>query len=140
MSNRFDPMKELTNIRDQVNRVLEDTFSSSAITVSFDLYETESHVVMVSSPLLGLDVDSLDISIEDNHLLVEGQTHPPTDIADDQYIRRERKFGAVSRRIQIPSSVKAEETRAEYKEHILTIMLPKLEQQGPKVVKVTPIQ
>ncbi len=135
---RFDPMKELANLRDQVNKVIGDTIGSSS-SLPVDIYETDDSVVIVTAPLLGLKTDTLDISITEGHLTLSGETANPLEVADGQYIRRERKFGAFSRSVPISGVVDPEKARAEYKNHVLTIYLPKLEGSGPKVIKVKPV-
>lgn len=140
-TNRFDPVKELGNIRDQVSRVLEDTFSTGGGAFPVDIYETTDSLVIVSAPLLGLLPDSLDISIKDGvTLTVEGETAAPSDLADVNYLRRERKFGRFSRTISLSVRVIPEEAKASYKENTVKITLPKAERTSPKVVKVTPVE
>ncbi len=140
-TNRFDPVKELGNIRDQVSRVLEDTFSSGNSAFPVDIYETTDSLVIVSAPVLGLLVESLDISIKDGiTLTVEGETAPPADLADVNYLRRERKFGRFTRTISLPARVIPEDAKANYKENVIKITLPKAERTTPKVVKVTPVE
>jgi HSP20 family protein len=140
-TNRFDPMKEFSNFRDQVSKVLEDTFSVGNTSVPVDVYETEDTLVLLSGALLGLRPDSLDISIKDGiTLTVEGETVPPTDVPDAQYIKRERKFGRFSRTVTLPVRVIAEQAKANYKDGVVRITLPKAERTSPKVVKVTPLE
>jgi HSP20 family protein len=142
-TDRFGSLKEeFSNIRDQVNKALEDTFSSGNTGLPLDIYETETSVVVISGPIIGLKTDLLDISITEGHqLTIEGETTLPEDTPlDASFIRRERKFGPFTRTVSIPVAVLAEETRASYKDNVLTITLPKVEQSGPKVVKVTNIE
>lgn len=142
-TDRFGSLKEeFSNIRDQVNKVLEDTFSGGSSGLPLDIYETETSVVVVSGPIIGLKTDLLEISITEGHQLsIEGETAAPEgQPPDSSFIRRERKFGPFARTVSIPVAVLAEETKASYKNHILTITLPKVEQSGPKVVKVTNIE
>ena len=142
-TDRFGSLKEeFSNIRDQVNKVLEDTFSGGNSGLPLDIYETETSVVVVSGPIIGLKTDVLDISITEGHQLsIEGETTAPADAPPDaSYIRRERKFGPFTRTVTIPVAVLAEQTKASYKDHILTITLPKVEQSGPKVIRVTNIE
>lgn len=137
-ASRFDPMKELANLRDQVNKVIGDTIGSSGF-LPVDIYETEDSVVIVTAPLLGLKAETLDIAITEGHLTISGETANPLEVDDRQYLRRERKFGAFSRSVPVSSVVDPEKARAEFKNQVLTIYLPKLEISGPKVIKVKPV-
>ncbi|MCL4876118.1 MAG: Hsp20/alpha crystallin family protein [Anaerolineae bacterium] len=137
-ASRFDPMKELANLRDQVNKVIGDTIGSSSF-LPVDIYETEDSVVIVTAPLLGLKTETLDIAITEGHLTISGETANPLEVDDRQYLRRERKFGPFSRSVPVSGVVDPEKARAEFKNQVLTIYLPKLEISGPKVIKVKPV-
>lgn len=133
--------EQISNIRDQVTKTLEETFSTGSNIMVWDIYETNESIVVVTNPILGLDTASLDISITgQHHLTVSGESHMPADMTDHSYIRRERKFGKFSRSISLPVAVLAEEAKASFKNHVLTITIPKEKPSGPKVVKVTPVE
>lgn len=144
MTNRFAPLRDefqnlSANIREQVNKVLEDTFLMGS-SLPLDIYETSDSVIIMTGALLGLKLDSLDISVTEGHeITLEGETVAPEMTTEGQFIRRERKFGHFSRTVSIPTAVAAEEAKASYKDNVLTITLPKMQQSGPKVVKVTPV-
>lgn len=130
--------QELSNLRDQVNRALEETFSTGT-QPAVDIYETSESLVLITSPLLGLDTASLDISItEGAQIVISGETHPPTDIPTEHYLRRERKFGKFSRSLALPVAVQADQAKASYKNQVLTITIPKVA-ISTKVVKITPV-
>lgn len=135
---RFDPMKELSNLRDQVNKVVGDALGSSGV-LPIDIYETEDSVVIVTGALVGLKTETLDISITENQLTISGETENPLAVDENQFIRRERKFGAFSRVVPITGALKADEAHAEFKNNILTITLPKVEISSPRVIKVKPV-
>ena len=137
---RFNPRKEVANIRDQVNKILEDTFSSGGSGVALDIYETEEAIVVVTAPLPGLLQETVDISITDGQLTIEGETQNPLDIEENAYLRQERKFGSFSRTVTHPAQINAEETRATLTDQILTITIPKMEEAAPRVIKVKPVE
>lgn len=134
MSKNFEQVKE---IKDQVNRLFEDKFNSGRISLSVDVFETDEAVV-VTAPIYGLNQDTLDISISDGKLTISGETANPLQVGDDQYIRQELKFGAFSRTVAIPGKVNFDATSAKLKESVLTITIPKIVVDAPKVIKVTP--
>ena len=143
MSNQnFDPMKKsLNQLRDSFNRLVEDGISiaSGAQVLPLDVYETETSIVVKAGPLLGIQPDKLDVSIVGDKLTVKGETKADDDVPEAAYIRRERKFGPFSRTVAIPRLVKADQAAASLKDGMLTITLPKLEEPGPKVINVTPV-
>ncbi|NJL92676.1 MAG: Hsp20/alpha crystallin family protein [Anaerolineae bacterium] len=138
-TSRFDPMKEMANLREQVSRVLEDTFGSGS-SLPLDIYETDDAIVVETVPLLGLRMESLDIQIADGQLTISGEREAPAEVDAARYLRRERKFGPFSRTVMIPQHVVAEEAHARLKDHMLVITIPKVAETNPRVIKVTPIE
>ncbi len=143
MSNQnFDPMKKsLNQLKDSFNRLVEDGLSiaSGAQVLPVDVYETETTVVVKAGPLLGIQPEKLDVSIVGDKLTIKGETTPDNDVPETAYVRRERKFGPFSRTVMIPRPVKADQAAASLKDGMLTITLPKIEEPGPKVINVTPV-
>ena len=141
-SQNFDPMKALNTIRDSVNRFIEDGLSAAngAQILPVDIYATETSVVVKAGPLLGLKPDEIDVSIVGDKLTIKGETKSETGPEAANYLRRERKFGAFSRTVIIPVPVKADQAAASFKDGMLTITLPKIEETGPKVINVEPIE
>lgn len=137
MSNKgFD----FNNMRQSINRVLEDTFSfasGKAFHVAVDIYETEESVVILTSPLLGLIPEKIDVSIHEGHLTIAGETELNVDVPEENYIRRERRFGRFSRTVEIPHKINIEEAVAELKNGVLKITLPKvIKGKQPEVIQV----
>ncbi len=143
MSNQsFDPMKKsLNNLRDSFNRLVEDglTLATGAQALPVDVYETETTVVVKAGPIVGIQPEKLDVSIVGDKLTVKGETVPDNDVPETAYVRHERKFGPFSRTLTLPRPVKADQATASLKDGMLTITLPKIEEAGPKVINVTPV-
>ena len=143
MSNQgFDPMKKsLNNLRESFNRLVEDGLSlaSGAQLMPVDIYETETTIVVKAGPIVGAQPDNFDVSIVGDKLTIKGETRPDLDVPETAFVRRERKFGPFSRTVTIPRPVKADQAAANFKDNMLTITLPKIEEPGPKVINVTPV-
>lgn len=124
----FDARKELASVRDMANRMFEDAVAyakGSSFSVPVDMYETETHVVIVTGPLYKVKSETLDISIQNDMLTLQGETQPETDIPEEAYLKRERRAGHFKRTLKIPVDVDANGTKAQLKNDILKILLPK---------------
>jgi HSP20 family protein len=137
----FDPMKTLNSLRDSLNRFLEDGMSlaNGSQLLPVDVLETETSVVVKAGPLVGVKPENIDVSIVGDKLTIKGESKAEDGPQEANYIRRERRFGAFSRTVTIPRPVKADQAAANFKDGMLTITLPKLEEPGPKVINVNPV-
>jgi len=134
----IDVMKSINNLRDTVNRFIEDGISavSGSQGLPIDMYETETSVIVKAGPLAGIEPEGIDVSVTGDTLTVKGETKPDSDVAPESYLRRERKFGPFTRTVKIPRMVKADQAIADYKDGVLIITLPKVENTDPKVINV----
>lgn len=77
-----------------------------------DVYQTEKDVV-VEAEIPGVSKEDLDIYIDENSIKLSSRT--------------ERDYGSFSRTIPLPVEVKSEDAKAEYRDGILSITVPKVE-------------
>lgn len=123
---KFDPVKEFANLRDAFSRTLGHSMFSvtGGIFPLVDIYETDEDVVVRTAPLDG-NLENVEVTMDDDLLMIGGETLPEHDYSENAFLQRERRFGKFSRALRIPRPVKADEARAEFKKGILTITLPK---------------
>jgi len=76
------------------------------------------------------------LHLENNVLTLRGERKFEKETKDENYHRIERSYGAFSRSFAIPATVDEEKIRAEYKDGVLNIVLPKKEQARPKQIKI----
>lgn len=131
--NRFDPRKELDNLRQSVERVFEQgkqtvqSFAQNAQGIPVfrvDVYELEDSIVVKTSPIDGIVADSIDVTMEENILTIAGDTRPEPTPSTASYLVQERRFGAFSRQIIITVPVISAQAKAKLKDSALTITLP----------------
>jgi HSP20 family protein len=141
----FDPRKGFNVLRDTVNRVIEDgltianSIANGAQMLPVDVYETETAVVVKAGPIVGVKPENIDVSLVGDTLTIKGEAVPEEQINDESYLRRERRFGSFARSVTIPRPVKADQAQASFKDAILTITLPKTEEEQPKIINVKPV-
>ncbi|HUL34835.1 MAG TPA: Hsp20/alpha crystallin family protein [Candidatus Eisenbacteria bacterium] len=138
---RFEPFAGLT-LQDQVNRLFNEAFSRTpeegAITSwapAVDIYETE-HELVVKADLPDVKPEELDIRVENNILTIRGERKFEKKVTEDKYLRVERSYGSFSRSFSLANSVNPEAIKAEYKNGVLTLTVPKREEAKPKQIKV----
>lgn len=137
--NRF---RNLSNFQDQFNRLFEPTregqADNSALTSwapAVDIYENENELV-IKADLPEIDEKNLDVRVENNTLTVRGERKFEQEVKEENYLRVERAYGSFSRSFSLPSSVNTEAIKADYKNGVLTVALPKRAESKPKQVKI----
>ena len=78
----------------------------------------------------------LDVRVESNMLTIRGERKFENKVEQEDYLRVERTYGAFSRSFSLPNTVNSEAIKADYKNGVLTITLPKRAESKPKQVKV----
>ncbi|HYL68390.1 MAG TPA: Hsp20/alpha crystallin family protein [Candidatus Limnocylindria bacterium] len=138
----WGPFQSLSTIQEQVNRLFQSKLSGrgdeSALTIwapAVDVYETENELVL-RADLPGINEKDLDVRFENNMLTVRGDRKFEQQVKEDNYLRIERTYGSFSRSFGLPNSVNTEAIKAEYKNGVLTVELPKRAESKPKQVKV----
>jgi HSP20 family protein len=138
---RWTPF-HLSTLQNEVNRLFERTVpargDNSALTAwppSVDVYETENELV-IKADLPDLNEKDLDIRVENNTLTIRGERKFEQTVKEDNYLRIERNYGSFSRSFGLPNTVNTEAIKAEYKNGVLTVELPKSAESKPKQIKV----
>jgi HSP20 family protein len=141
---RVDPFRDLLDVQNQMNRVFDDVFGSRAQpsalldrvwAPAIDIYETKDELV-VTAELPGLKEKDIHLSIVDNVLSLRGQRAPAADVKEEHYHRIERWSGNFERHVQLPMPVQADKVKANYREGVLEIRLPKIEESKPREIKI----
>lgn len=100
-----------------------------------DVYEEKGNIV-VKLNLPGVSPEKIDISIEGENLRISGSRGEEKETKDKNYYSKEIRYGSFERTIAIPVPVKTEGVKAEYKDGVLTVTLPKKEHEVVKKIKV----
>jgi HSP20 family protein len=103
--------------------------------LAIDIYETADSVVVKTS-VPGVKPEEIDITITGNTVTIAGETKAEEKVEEENYIRRERRYGRFSRSVTLPSGVKTEKAEATFEHGLLTLTIPKAEEAKPKVIKV----
>ncbi len=100
-----------------------------------DVYQTPDEII-VESPVAGVNPDDLDIAITPESVTIRGERRRERRVHDENYLYQECYWGRFSRTVVLPSEVDAETADASIKNGVLTIVLPKLNRQKHKKLKV----
>ena len=91
-----------------------------------DIYETQAEFV-VTSAIAGVVINDVDISIENDMMVIKGDRKDPNQETNKKYLYQECYWGPFSKKVILPENIKSEEASAEMDKGILTIKFPKTE-------------
>jgi len=100
-----------------------------------DVYETEKDLV-IQAAIAGIKTEELDISLENDMMIIKGERIDPNASKNKKYFIRECYFGAFSREIILPREIDTSKIKAEIKDGILTIKMPKIERAKNKRISL----
>ena len=86
--------------------------------------------------LPGMKKEDIEISLHDGCLSISGERKSEQKFEDAEVYRAERFVGRFQRTVTLPAPVAADKAKADYKDGVLTITLPKTEEARPKQISV----
>jgi HSP20 family protein len=140
---RFDPFREFATLHDRMNQVFSDMYlrdedvnGPSTWAPPVDIYETDTHDLVIKAELPDLTREDIEVTVENNTLTLRGERKLPNDIKEEQFRRVERRYGTFNRSFTLPNTVDASKVSAEYRSGVLTVKLPFKEEAKPRTVHV----
>lgn len=139
---RWDPFQNLSALQEQVNRLFDSKFAHNGDTAtltawvpSVDVYETENELV-IKADLPEIAEKDIDVRVENNMMFIRGERRFEEKVKEDSYLRMERSYGTFSRSFSLPNTVDTQAVKAEYRNGVLSVTLPKRAASKPKQVKI----
>jgi len=133
----------LSDLRDEIDRLFESPMSElerssrllSGWTPALDVYEDKDNFT-VKAELPGLKKEDIEISLHEGSLSISGERKSETKFEHAEVYRAERFVGRFQRTVTLPAAVAVDKVKAQYKDGILTVTLPKTEEAKPKQIDV----
>ena len=100
-----------------------------------DMFDRETEIV-IRAALPGVAKEDLELSMTDETVTIRASTRREAKEGKGEYYRRELSQGEFQRTLRLPVAVKGVEAKATFKDGILELVLPKVEQAKSKKIKV----
>jgi HSP20 family protein len=133
----------LNDLRDEIDRLFDSPLAElarssqllSGWTPALDMHEDKDNLI-VRAELPGMKKEDIDISLHDGCLSLSGERKSEGKYENAEVYRAERFVGRFQRTVTLPSPVAVDKVKAQYKDGVLTITLPKTEESKPKRIDV----
>ena len=136
----WNPFAEIERIRREFDRLLEELVpreeGERVFAPVVDVYETDQELV-VKAELPGVKKENVEVSIRDNALYIRGEKKEEREEKTKAYHRVERVYGRFERVLPLPTDVKVESAKAEFKDGVLEIRIPKAEGAKERKIEIT---
>jgi HSP20 family protein len=99
---------------------------------AFDIAETEKSYT-ITGEIPGIEAKDLKVTLTDGILSIAGEKKREEEEKDEHYHRIEREYGSFSRGFRLPENATADKIKANYKDGVLKITLPKTETKTQKI-------
>ena len=141
---RWEPFRDVMASQREFDRLFKEAFtpffgegelSTRTWAPPVDIYETADSIVL-KAELPGVDPKDVEVKVEDNSLFLKGERKFEKEVNNENYHRVERSYGSFARSFTLPNSINTEKVKAEFKDGLLTLTLPKREEAKPRTVKI----
>ncbi|MEJ2070969.1 MAG: Hsp20/alpha crystallin family protein [Syntrophobacterales bacterium] len=141
---QWRPFREVSRLRNEMDRLWDEYFGAGrrafrleeeAWLPAVDVSETGDKIT-VKAEIPGMEAKDIEISMVGDTLTIKGEKKAETEEKDENYHMVERTYGSFSRAMKLPAVVDAEKVEATYKNGVLTVVLPKMEEVKPKAIEI----
>ncbi len=138
----WNPAREIDALHREMNRLF-DAFAPTRLTSDLELgfvppaelHETDEAVIL-KLEVPGIDPNALDIEVTRDVVSIRGERKQETKTEENGVTRSEFQYGQFRRTLSLPSHVDNAKVEATYRDGLLTLTMPKLEEERHKSIKV----
>lgn len=144
---RWDPIREMTEIQNRFANLMgraplqlqensgEEALMTTEWVPAVDIAEDNKEYV-IKAELPDVRREEVKVSVENGLLTISGERKFEKEEKDKKYHRVERAYGYFSRSFSLPDAADAEQVKAEYKDGVLHVHVPKSESKKAKRIEV----
>ena len=141
---RWDPFRELEDMSERLNRVFsrpsvrntgKENLTVTDWAPTVDISETEGEY-LIKAELPEVRKEDVKVTVENGVLTLQGERRQEKEEKGKRFHRVERSYGSFVRSFSLPESVDENAVKAEYKDGVLNLHLPKSEKVKPKAIDV----
>ncbi len=141
---RWSPFRSIMSLRDEMDRLLNEFYGSMLPSSesyegdwypAMDVSETDSEVI-ATLELPGMKREDIKVTVSDGVLTVSGEKKQEKVEENENRHRVERTYGYFKRSVSLPAEIDTSKVKAVYKDGVLKVTMPKLEEKKTKEIPV----
>ena len=142
---KWDPFRELEDMSNRLNRVFgrslartepnTEMLTMADWTPTADISETDT-AYLIKAEIPGVNKENVKVSIQDGMLTIQGERKQEKEEKGKKFHRVERSYGSFMRSFRVPDDADESAVKAEFKDGMLNVTLPKSAKAKPKSIEV----
>lgn len=144
---QWQPFKDLNTLRQQMNHLFDELthrhpesglFSASTgggWAPAIEIQETDTDVIL-KAEIPGIAAQDLDVRVGETSVSIAGEHREETKTEKQGYFHSELRYGSFHRTVPLPVAVQNDRVKADFKNGLLTLTMPKVESANRNMVKV----
>ena len=141
---KWTPKRNMFNVFDDVEKMINQAFGDSILNKEItshgqpllDVYETDNTIV-ASLDLPGVEKKDVEVSVSNGFLTISGERKNISGESGEGRIWQETSFGTFKRTFELTEAVVEDKIKAQFKNGVLKISLPKAEEVKPAVRNIS---
>ncbi len=140
---RWEPFRELRQMQENMNQLWR-SFSPGGgeagdvetWAIPLDVVQQGDNIIVKAS-VPGVNPEDIDVSIENDVLIIRGQTKEEREHQEGNYLMRERRSGSFYRALRLPDTLDSDQAQPHYEHGVLSITFPRLESKRARRLQIT---
>lgn len=142
---KWDPFRELEDVSNRLNRIfgrslaraepVNEMLAMAEWTPSVDISETDT-AYLIKAEIPEVKKEDVKVSIQDGMLTIQGERKQEKEEKGKKFHRIERSYGSFMRSFRVPDDADESGVKAEFKDGMLNVTLPKSEKAKTKSINV----
>ena len=143
---KWDPFRELEDVTNRLNRIFGQSLARSESgqnmlavadwAPSVDISETDS-AYLIKGEIPGVKKEDVKVTIQDGMLTIQGERKQEKEEKGKKFHRIERSYGSFVRSFRVPDDADENSVKAEFKDGMLNVTLPKSEKAKARAVNIS---
>ena len=143
---KWDPFRELEDVSSRLNRIFgrpalhtgsdHEMMAVADWMPSVDISETDN-AYLIKGEIPGVKKEDVKVTIQDGMLTIQGERKQEKEEKNKKFHRVECSYGSFVRSFRVPDDADESGVKAEFKDGMLNVTLPKSEKAKPKSINVT---
>lgn len=143
---KWDPFVELEDVSKHLNRIFgrfparpepdRELLAMVDWAPTVDISETDT-AYLIKGEIPGVDKENVKVNIEDGLITMRGERKQEKEQKDEKFHRIERSYGSFMRSFRLPDDVDETAVKAEFKDGMLNVTLPKSAKTKNKAIAIS---